>query len=61
MQTDRRAEGQTDMTTLIVDFHNFAKAHKMNAENCTLRVSLKGVKLYIARKLNLPVFFACTV
>jgi hypothetical protein len=60
MQTDRRVEGQTDMT-LIVDFHNFAKARKMNAENCTLRVSLKGVKIYIACKLNLPVFFAFTL
>jgi hypothetical protein len=48
MQTDRRAEGQKDMTKLIVDFHNFAKVLKKKAENSTLKVSLKIVKLYIA-------------
>jgi len=61
MQTHRRAEGQTDMTTLIVDFQNFANARKINAENCTLNVSLKVVTLYIACKLNLAAFFACTL
>jgi hypothetical protein len=41
MQTDRRAEGQTDMTKLIVAFYNFTNAPKKKAENGTLKVSLK--------------------
>jgi hypothetical protein len=42
------ADGQTDMTKLIVDFRNFAKVLKKKAEIRKLKVSLKVVKLYIA-------------
>jgi hypothetical protein len=61
MQTDRWADGQTDMTKLIVGFHNFANARKKKAENSTLQVSLNVVNLYIACKLNLPSSFVYTL
>jgi hypothetical protein len=50
-RTDGRTEGKTDMTKLIVAFHNFAKAPKKKSKNVIHKVSETG-SLSVVRYQN---------